>query len=118
MATHPNLGTVAKHYLREWRLARGFNQAELAAKVDAKPQALSRWERGERGMTLEVMFALFEALDILPGQFFTPPGTVHLDWFALGKNAEKRQQLTKVLEAHTGETFPKVVARIGSKVAG
>ena len=44
--------------LKSWRLQRGLSQAKLAALLGVKPLAVSRWERGERGIPALLPLAL------------------------------------------------------------
>jgi transcriptional regulator with XRE-family HTH domain len=108
MATNPFLGDRPRHYLREWRKHRKLKQDELAFLIGKTRQALSRWERHERGMTLEVMFDLFEQLDIMPGQFFAPPGTPDLNEFAAETSFIERNELFHAVK----EAREKQLARV------
>jgi transcriptional regulator with XRE-family HTH domain len=72
----------ARHYLREWREKRGLSQDELGKKCATTGATISRYEKGERGLPLELQLKLFDVLDILPGQFFAPPETPSLDAYA------------------------------------
>jgi hypothetical protein len=55
---------------------------------------ISRYETGDRGISLDVMSKLWKALDITPGQFFAPPDRPSLD--ALVKNEEELALLRKL----------------------
>jgi len=48
--------------LKQIREDRGMSQAELAKLMDTTNQTISRWERGERGITLETLEKLSSAL--------------------------------------------------------
>lgn len=83
------------HFLREWRIKRGLNQGDLAKRVGTLKSVISRYETGERGISLEMQWKLFEALDIVPGQFFADPDEPSLDGAAKGQPLEVRKLLEK-----------------------
>lgn len=68
---------VQKHtdrvYLREWRLAKGLTQPELAKRVGTVKSEVSRLEKGSRRMTLEWMSAFSRALGISAEDLMTIP---------------------------------------------
>ena len=51
-------------YLREWRLAKGLTQPELASRTGTVKSEISRLEKGSRRMTLEWMSAFSRALGL------------------------------------------------------
>lgn len=44
--------------IRELRQEKGWLQTDLAARLNTKPQTVSRYERGDRGLDLETILAL------------------------------------------------------------
>lgn len=60
-------------YLREWRLAKGLTQPELAKRVGTVKSEISRLERGSRRMTLDWMSAISGALGISVEDLMTVP---------------------------------------------
>lgn len=62
-----------RHYLREWRLAKGLSQPELAARAGTVKSEISRLERGSRKMTLDWLQRLTEALGITREELLTVP---------------------------------------------
>ena len=64
---------LPRPYLREWREARGMTQQGLAQAAGLTVSDLARYETSERGMRMEILFALMEALDLTPLYFFTHP---------------------------------------------
>jgi len=99
VATSPFNGDVpARHFLREWREFKGLSQEELGRMVGATGGMISRYEKGDRGLPLDFMLRLFDALDILPGQFFSPPQAPTLDVFALSLGARERKSLIEVVK--------------------
>jgi transcriptional regulator with XRE-family HTH domain len=58
--------------MREWRKFRGLDQADIASAMNTYTSVISRYERGHRGITFDVLFKVCAILDITPGQFFMP----------------------------------------------
>ena len=67
------MATVDQIYLREWRLAKGLTQPELAARVGSVKSEISRLENGSRRMTFDWMSALARAMAISVDDLMTPP---------------------------------------------
>lgn len=94
-----------RHYLKEWREYRGLTQQQLADRLPSgrdgrgpgKDQ-VSRWERSQRGMTMEVQAALAEALSIAPGQLFHDPEEPSADDLLRGASPEQRRQAFAIIE--------------------
>lgn len=94
MANNPFLADVPhRHYLREWRKERGLTQKQLAKKIDMDETVICRFESGARGVSLEIMLELFKALDVTPGQFFSPPGTPDLNLMCERMTAKQRRRV-------------------------
>lgn len=94
-----------RHFLREWRKSRRLTQQKLADRLppseDGKQPGkdqVSRWERNERGMTMEVQGALAEALDIEPGDLFRDPAQPSADELLRRATPEQRRQAFAVIE--------------------
>jgi hypothetical protein len=75
-----------RHFLKEWRKHRGLTQQQLADRLpsgdDGKPtgkDVVSRWERNERGISMDVQAALAEALSIAPADLFRDPAMPSAD---------------------------------------
>lgn len=70
--------TAPPNRLREWRLAAGLSQEELAEKVGTTGQSIGRYEAGKRSVTLEMLeqFAAVIAaggLDCKPADLLADP---------------------------------------------
>lgn len=93
-------------YLKEWRKAKGLTQQQLAERLPegtdgrttGKDQ-ISRWERGDRGMTINVQAALAEALNISPSDLFRHPDMPSADELLRNATPEQRRQAFTVIEA-------------------
>jgi len=60
-------------YLREWRLAKGLTQPELARRTGTVKSEISRLENGSRRMTVEWMSAIAKALGVSAEDLMTVP---------------------------------------------
>lgn len=94
-----------RHYLKEWRKAKGFTQQQIADRLpvgeDGKgtsKDVVSRWERFERGITMEAQAALADALSIEPWQLFQHPDTPSADELLKRASPEKRREIFAVIE--------------------
>ena len=104
MATSPYLAEIPpRHYLREWREKRGLSQEALGKAVGTTGGTISRFETNDRGLELEMQLKLFDALDILPGQFYAPPEAPHLDAFAVGLSPKRRRELLEMVREFVAE---------------
>lgn len=92
-----------RHYLREWRLKRGLTQAELAEAIGTFKGVISRYETGERGISLDMQYKLMMALKITPGQFFASPEVVSLDALAQSADPGTRKTLETIVSAMVGQ---------------
>lgn len=75
-----------------------MSQEQLGQMVGASGGMISRYEKGDRGLPLDLLLKLFDALDILPGQFFGPPEAKDLNSFALALSAKDRKALVEVVQ--------------------
>lgn len=91
-----------RHFLKEWRLECKLTQQQLAdrlppgedGKATGKDQ-ISRWERNERTMTMDVAAALAEALGFPddPARLFRDPKQPSIDELLKGAPADKRSEI-------------------------
>lgn len=105
MVTRIGPSKPIRHYLKEWRQNKNLTQQQLADRLpigeDGKPTGkdqISRWERNERGMTMEVQAALADALGIPPEALFRDPDMPSADELLRNVSPEKRQQIFAVIE--------------------
>ena len=62
--------------LREWRRARGWTLEALAAEVGTTNQTLSRYERGARSITIDLLEQLAPVLGCKPADLLPDPESV------------------------------------------
>ena len=106
MVTRIGPSKPLRHYLREWRKAKGLTQQQLAdrlplgedGKATGKDQ-ISRWERFERGITMDAQAALAEAMSIEPGDLFRHPDTPSADELLRKASPERRREILAVVES-------------------
>lgn len=60
-----------RHYVREWRKFRGFTQERLAERTPYTTGAISQLETGRTAYTQDMLEALAQALDCLPGDLIS-----------------------------------------------
>ena len=100
------------HFLREWRVKKRLTQQQLADLLpsgkDGKPTGkdqISRWERNERGMTMDVQVALAQALGIeAPDLFRNPESRSSIDKMLDGIPPELADELHDEFERRVRST--------------
>jgi len=60
-----------RHYVREWRKFRGLTQERLAERTPFSPGAISQLETARTNYTQDMIEALAQALDCLPGDLIS-----------------------------------------------
>lgn len=60
-------------FAKEWRLARGMSQSDVAERMGVLKDQVSRWERRERTPDLNVILGLADAIGFEPWQLLTDP---------------------------------------------
>jgi transcriptional regulator with XRE-family HTH domain len=91
-----------RHFLREWRIAKGKTQQQLADLIDTSKGQVSSWESQRRGMTMEVQTALAYALGIEPQDLFRDPEQPSADQLLKSATPEKRREVFTVIHAMLG----------------
>ncbi|CUW39697.1 putative Repressor protein C [Magnetospirillum sp. XM-1] len=64
---------MTKHYVKQWRKARGMTQEDLADAIDRAVATVSRIEGGHIGLTQDTTEAISRAFGIDPGALYAPP---------------------------------------------
>lgn len=87
--------------VREIRKARGLSQVELAEMAGCNQATISKLERGEMNVTLEVIDAIATALKVEPVELFDLPDLKARALAALGaiKGTARQEAALVVLEA-------------------
>lgn len=107
MVTRIGSSKPYRHYLKEWRLKKEMTQQKLADRLpvgdDGKPTGkdqISRWERNERGMTMDVQMALTEALGLdSPADLFRDPNTPSADELLKQATPQQRRQVFFLIDS-------------------
>lgn len=107
MVTRIGSSKPYRHFLKEWRVKKELTQQKLADRLpvgeDGKPTGkdqISRWERNERGMTMDVQFAVAEALGLdSPADLFRDPDKPSVDELLKSATPQQRQQIIFLAEA-------------------
>lgn len=66
-------GPEPANRIREWRLAAGLTQEELAERVGTTGQSVGRYEAGSRSVTLEMLEHFARALGCRPADLLPDP---------------------------------------------
>ena len=69
-------GNAPPNRLREWRKAAGLSLEELAHRVGSTTATLSRYERGQRSMTLDLLVQLAPHLGCKPADLLPDPESI------------------------------------------
>lgn len=72
-----------RHYVREWRKAKGLTQERLAERTPFSPGAISQLETGRTGYTQEMLEALADALGVKPGDLISRHPDIEADVVSL-----------------------------------
>ena len=97
-----------RHYLKEWRTRKDkfLTQQQLADRLPVGEEGqgtskdvISRWERHQRGISMEAQAALAEALDIEPWQLYQHPDAPTADQLLMKATPKKRVEIIAVIEA-------------------
>lgn len=99
MVTRIRSSKPIRHFLREWREYRGLTQQQVADRLDTGKDQISRWENSKRGLTMEVQFALAEALGIDPADLLRDPQAPSADALLRNASPKLKEQAFKVIEA-------------------
>lgn len=75
MVRPPRIGPKKpiRHYMAEWREYRHLTQQQLGDRLGVEKGTISRWENDVRGVNLDILGAVCEALDIHPERIYRPP---------------------------------------------
>lgn len=100
MVTRIGPKTPVKLFIAEWREKRdGMNQDQLANRVGTTKSSISRWETGERDITLGALAAIAEALDVEVEDLYRDPARPSADALLKGMDDTTRRQAFRLIEA-------------------
>jgi transcriptional regulator with XRE-family HTH domain len=87
---------IYRHYLREWRERRGLLQEDVAKTCGTSKSVISRFERGDRHIKLDMQIKLMWALGVTPSQFFSHPDRPSLDALTETWTDDQRRRLADI----------------------
>jgi transcriptional regulator with XRE-family HTH domain len=99
MATRIGPRKPRKLFLLEWREHRRLTQERLGQRLGVEKITISRWERDRRGLNVNVLSALAEALDIEPTDLFRHPDQPSADALLRDQSPEIQQQAITIIRA-------------------
>lgn len=88
-----------RHYLREWRTAKGLTQTQLAERVGTTPGTISLYENHKRKVSLDLAAIFGDALGIGPLAVFRDPNTPSFDELLAKATPEKRREALAIVQA-------------------
>ncbi len=87
-------------YIAEWRVKRdNMTQEQLANRIGSTKSSISRWETGERDITLGALGAIAEALQCDVADLYRDPDRPSADALLRGSSEALRQQAFRLIEA-------------------
>jgi transcriptional regulator with XRE-family HTH domain len=97
---------VLPHYLRAWREARELSMADFAARLGLEKSVISRYETGERRISVALMLRMCAVLEITPNEFFFGPGAATLDDVARHLDVKDKAELTEIVKLYCDRRRP------------
>lgn len=88
-----------KLYIAEWREYRGLTQEQLAGRIGSTKSSISRWETGERDLTLGALGAIAEALQCEVADLYRDPNRPSADALLRDADEPTRRQAFRLIEA-------------------
>lgn len=87
-------------YIAEWRVHRdGMTQEQLAGRIGSTKSSISRWESGERDITLGALGAIAEALRCDVADLYRDPLRPSADALLRGMDEPTKRQAFRLIEA-------------------
>jgi transcriptional regulator with XRE-family HTH domain len=96
---HNRASNRPRHYLQEWRLAKGLTQEQLADRVGTAKGVVSRHENDKRKLKMDKLAQYAEALGIETEQLFRDPAAPSLDELIRDVPPELKRQIFTVVTA-------------------
>jgi transcriptional regulator with XRE-family HTH domain len=88
-----------KLFIAEWREHRHLTQQQLADRIDSTKGTISRWENGERDVTVNALAALADALDCEVTDLYRSPDRPSADDLLRDLDDRARAQAIRVIQA-------------------
>lgn len=89
-----------KLYIAEWRAHReDMSQEQLANRIGSTKSSISRWETGERDITLGALGAIAEALRCEVPDLYRDPARPSADALLRGSSETLKAQAFRLIEA-------------------
>jgi transcriptional regulator with XRE-family HTH domain len=87
-----------RHFIKEWRKARGLTQEQLADRIGVAVSTISQLETGKQGYSQPTLEAIAEALDCEPADLLMrDPGRQDAMWSIWeGLDIPAREQITEI----------------------
>jgi transcriptional regulator with XRE-family HTH domain len=87
-------------FIAEWRKHRNdMSQEQLASRIGSTKSSISRWETGERDITLGALGAIAEALDCQVVDLYRDPARPSAESLLQGMDDTQRRQAFRLIEA-------------------
>lgn len=86
-------------FIAEWRERRNLTQEQLAARIGSTKSSISRWETGERDITLGALSAVAEAIGCAVPDLYRDPERPSADALMQQFDDQTRRQAFRLLEA-------------------
>lgn len=99
MVTRIGPSKPTKLFIAEWREKRHLTQEQLAARVGTTKSSISRWETGERDITLGALGAIAEALSCEVTDLYRDPERPSADALLQSMDDPTRRQALRLIEA-------------------
>ena len=94
------------HFIKEWRLYRGYTQERLAGLVDMGAPSISQLENAKQGYTEETLAKLADALQCAPADLLGRDPNKPVDYLiriVTGLTPDEQERAVRVIEAMTGK---------------
>lgn len=99
MVTRIGPSKPTKLFIAEWREHRQLTQDQLAGRVGTTKSSISRWETGERDITVGALGAIAEALNCEVPDLYRDPARPSADALLQGLDDTTRRQAFRLIEA-------------------
>lgn len=99
MVTRIGPSKPVRLFITEWREKGTLTQDQLARRIGSTKSSVSRWETGERDITLGALGAIAEALDVDVADLYRHPDQPSADALLSRLDDQTRKQAFRLIEA-------------------